>query len=380
MKRRIIIVTGSRSEYGILKSVIKQIFCSKKLKPILVVAGMHLSKKHGLSINDILRDGYKVNYKVKMIPKGNSHYGMVKSLGTGIIKFGDIFKKINPELVLVLGDRDEIFAAAIAASHMNIPIAHIHGGDKTKAGIDEYNRHAITKISNIHFSTTQKSFQRIIKLGENPKFVFNTGSPSIDDIKSKYFSNKNELEKKYKIKFSGKDILLVFHPVTTEIENSVNTFKIILNVIEKLKRTTIAIGPNSDAGNKQIFEELKKFSNRNKFFKFYTNVPRYDFLGFLNNCSVLIGNSSSGMIEAGYFDIKVINIGNRQDQREHGANVVTINISKSILAKELGNSLKTRKSYKKLNVYGDGNAAKKIVNILETISINKELIQKQIAY
>ena len=380
MLRKIAVITGSRAEYGLLKPVLNEIITKKTLKLELIVTGMHLSKKYGYSIQNIINDGFKIDHKFAMIPKNNTHYGMLNALSIGIKEFGKLFQKIHPDIILVLGDRDEVFAATISASHLNIPIAHIHGGERTKAGIDEYNRHAITKISNIHFAATKKSYERIIRLGENPKFVFNTGSPGIDDIKNKNFSSKKQLEKKYGFKFSGNDALLVFHPVTNDLKNNYILIKQILKIIKKFKISTIAISPNSDTGNYEINNELKKFSKINNNFKLFKNIPRYDYLGFLNNCLVLIGNSSSGMIEAGYFDIIVINIGFRQDKREHGKNVITIKNSGNQIEKEIKKCFLKKITFSKSNVYGNGNSSKKIVQVLERIPLNNKLIQKQIVY
>jgi len=256
MKRKITVTTGSRSEYGILRPVLQQISKSKKLELFLIVTGMHLSKKHGMTINEIRNDGFKISASVNMMPSKDSNYLMSVALGKGIIKFSKIFQKIRPDINLILGDRDEMLASALAAYHMNIPNAHIHGGDKSKAGIDEYNRHAITKISNIHYAVTLKSKERIIKMGENPKNVFLTGSPSIDEISLNKITDRNTLDKKYGVNFLGNEILLLQHPVTSESDLSkiqiINTLK----AIKKLNKTTIAIAPNSDVGNSQIFKQF----------------------------------------------------------------------------------------------------------------------------
>ena len=211
--KKIFVVTGTRAEYGILRPLLKEIQSSKKLQLGLIVAGMHFSKKHGLSVNDIKRDKFRITAKIRMTPKEDNMFSMSEALGKGVVKFSNLFKENRPNIVVILGDRDEVLAAALAASHMNIPIAHIHGGDKTRAGIDEYNRHAITKLSNIHFAATKNSKKRIIKMGENSKFVFNTGSPSIDEIKNLNITTKRKLEEKYNMNFSGKEIILLFHPV-----------------------------------------------------------------------------------------------------------------------------------------------------------------------
>ena len=381
MKQKISITTGTRSEYGILRELIKEISKSKKLELYLLVTGMHLSKKFGYTINEIKKDKIPIHAKIKMIPSGNTPYDMSVSLGKGIIGFSKIFKKIKPDLNVVLGDRDEALASALAASHMNIPNAHIHGGEISQ-GIDEYNRHAITKISNIHFAATKKSKERIIKMGENRRNVILTGSPSIDEIKMSKISSKHELEKKYLVDLDKPLFLLIQHPVTTEFEKSDLQIKMTLDALSKLKNQTIAILPNSDAGNQQIINQLRIFSKKCNFLKVFPNLPRNDYLGFLRYCSALIGNSSSGIIEGSYLHTPVVNIGIRQLGREKDVNVIDVPIfSKSLILNALKKSLKKKnKKIKNSSIYGTGNASKKIVQYLETIPINLQMIQKKLVY
>ena len=381
MKQKISITTGTRSEYGILRELIKEISKSKKLELYLLVTGMHLSKKFGYTINEIKKDKIPIHAKIKMIPSGNTPYDMSVSLGKGIIGFSKIFKKIKPDLNVVLGDRDEALASALAASHMNIPNAHIHGGEISQ-GIDEYNRHAITKISNIHFAATKKSKERIIKMGENRRNVILTGSPSIDEIKMSKISSKHELEKKYLVDLDKPLFLLIQHPVTTEFEKSDLQIKMTLDALSKLKNQTIAILPNSDAGNEQIINQLRIFSKKCNFLKVFPNLPRNDYLGFLRHCSALIGNSSSGIIEGSYLHTPVVNIGIRQLGREKDVNVIDVPIfSKSLILNALKKSLKKKnKKIKNSSIYGTGNASKKIVQYLETIPINPRMIQKKLVY
>ncbi len=382
MKRKIVVTTGTRAEYGILRSILKKILESKKLELELIVCGMHLSKKYGNTINEIKKDGFPISAKVNMIPKGDLNFHMAEALGSGIIQFAKVFQKIKPDINLILGDRDEALASSIAAYHMNIPNAHIHGGDKTLAGIDEYNRHAITKISNIHFAATKKSFQRIEKMGEIKKNIFLTGSPSIDEVADQRITGKKELEKKYKIKFSGKEILLLQHPVTTQSEFSKKQIERILKAIVKTRNPTIAISPNSDAGNSAMFKILKKYSENYNFIRNYPSLPRNDYLGMLRNCKILIGNSSSGIVEAGYFDIFVINVGIRQKSREGRKNIINLKGDSTIeIYKVLADILNKNKKIRKKNfMYGKGNSSKKIVSILEKIELNRKLIEKQITY
>lgn len=384
MKRKITVTTGSRSEYGILRPVIHEISKSKKLELYLIVSGMHLSRKHGLTVNEIKYDGFKIHETVNMLPEGDSTFYMSKALGKGVLEFSTIFNKLKPDINIILGDRDEAFASALAASHMNIPNGHIHGGDKTKAGIDEYNRHAITKISNLHFAATKKSKERIIKMGENRKFVFITGSPSIDEVVKHNITSKKDLEKKYNICFTGKELILLQHPVTTQSESTKNEILSTLRAIVKLNRTTIAIFPNSDAGNTSIFDAIDKYSKKFQFIHSYPSLPRSDFLGMLKNCGALVGNSSSGIIEASYFRIPVVNIGIRQNSRESGKNVINVSsFSTKSIYLAITKALKMhsiRRIPLKNQIYGSGIASKKIVQILEKTNLNKQLIQKQINY
>jgi len=383
MKRKITVTTGTRSEFGLLHTVLEEISNSKNLELFVLVAGMHLSKKYGSTIKEITKAGFNIHGTIPMVPKQDTNYDMSVSLGKGIIEFSKLFKKIKPDLNLVLGDRDESLASSLAAYHMNIPNAHIHGGDKTQAGIDEYTRHAITKISNLHFAATKKSKNRIIRMGENPKFVFYTGSPGIDDIINNKITTRETLEQKYNIKFTGKEIIVLQHPVTTQSEKAQSEILSTLKAVSKIKQTTILIAPNSDAGNETIFQNMEDFSKKFSFIKMFRSVPRADFLGLLKNCGVLVGNSSSGIIEASYFDIPVINIGIRQNDREHGKNIVNIPLfSTNLIYSTITKILKStpKKSIRQNQIYGSGIASKKIVKILEKTNLNKELIQKQITY
>lgn len=382
MIRKITVTTGTRAEYGILRPILKSISKNKHLELILIVTGTHLSKNYGMSINEIKKDGFKIFYKFNMLPSGNTNYHMSLNLAEGIKQFSKIFRKIKPDINLILGDRDEMLASAIAAYHMNIPNAHVHGGDKSKGGIDEYTRHTITKMSNIHFAATKKSYTRIIKMGENPKYVFHTGSPSIDEVLTNKITSKIDLEKKYNRKLFGNEIVLLYHPVTTQSNLNAEYIENVLKSIIKFKQHIIAIGPNSDTGSKEIRKKLLEYSQKYPFIKFYNNFPRSDFLGFLNNTGILVGNSSAGIIEASYFKIPVVNIGIRQNGREQGKNIINTNEKIDNISKAIIRALKTKtlKKPSKFMIYGNGKASKKIVHILEKIKLDEKLIQKQIAY
>lgn len=382
IRKKIVVTTGTRADYGMLRPILFEIKKSKKLKLYLLVTGTHISKKYGMTINEIKKDGFKIHSIIDMSAKGDTTYHMAYALGLGVIKFAEIFRRLKPDINLVLGDRIEMLASALAASHMNIPNAHIHGGDKS-GGIDEYDRHAITKMSNIHFAASARSKKRILKMGENPDYVFLTGSPAIDEIVQNKITDKKNLEKKYKLRFVGNEILLIQHPVTTQPKDSEKQILNTLKAIVKMKKLTIVIAPNSDAGNKKIFQHLKQYCQKYNFIKLYRSLPREDYLGMLKNCGVLVGNSSSGLIEAIYLNTPVVNVGTRQKNRESENNVFTIDTENpdqiySSIMKAL--QIKNKRILKNKNLYGDGVAAKKIVQLLEKINITKKLIEKQIVY
>ena len=241
----------------------------------------------------------------------------------------------------------------------------------------------LPSLSNIHFAVTEKSKERIIKMGENPKYVIFTGSPSIDEVVNKKITKKDALDKKYNLTFTGNEIILLQHPVTTESEQSENQILNTLKAIAKMQKPTIAIAPNSDAGNKSIFKHLIIFSKKYDFIKLYSTLPRDDFLGMLRYGGVLVGNSSSGLIEASYFNIPVVNIGIRQKNREKSKNVIDVDGSDSnMIYNAIMTAFKNKKEkkFKSEKIYGDGTASKKIVKYLEKISPNSNLVQKQLFY
>jgi len=377
-KRKITITTGTRAEYGILRPILNEITQRKKLQLILIVTGTHLSKRHGMTINEIKKDKFKIYQTFKFLPNDDTGFSAAKSLGDGVIQFAKIFKKVKPDINLILGDRDEMFASAIAAYHMNIPNAHIHGGD-VSGSIDEYSRHAITKISNIHFAATEKSKRRIIKMGENPKFVYLTGSTSIDELRNNKILSKSQFEKKYGFKLTKNLLVLVQHPVTTQIASTKKHIQNTLKAIEYFGYRTIIIAPNSDAGSNIIFQNIKQFANSHNFVRVFSSLPRSDFLCLIKNCGALVGNSSSGLIEASYFGTSVVNIGIRQQGREKSHNVLDAK-SESIISIKRTISRALKKNTNPSYLYGVGTSSPKIAQYLEKIKLSSELIEKRLTY
>ena len=379
--KKICILTGTRAEYGLLKPIIKNIENHKDFTSSILCTGTHLSKKFGYSIDIIKKDGFKNIHEVEMLPVDSSEKSVARSIGAGIQNFSSFFYKARPDLLLLLGDRTEALSGSISAAYMNIPVAHIHGGDSARAGLDESARHAITKFSHIHFAATKNSAKRIIKLGEDKQRVYVTGAPCLDTILSETLFNRSEIHRELKLKLNSKFIVLAQHPVSTQPSESKKQILESIKALKKTKLQVIAIYPNCDAGSDEIIKILKKESNNR--FHCFKNLSHKLYLSVLKHAYILAGNSSSGIIESSSFKIPSINIGTRQEGRERGANVIDVTHSqKSILesikyatSKEFQNLIKSCK-----NPYGNGTCAPKIVNILGEIRIDSNFLQKKITY
>lgn len=373
-KIKISVVTGTRAEYGLLRPILFEFKKRNNVNFSLIVTGSHLSKEHGMTINEIKNDGFKIHSKFSWNTSDDSLSNSSIMLGKSIVNLTKILNKIKPDCNIVFGDRIEMLASALVATQLNIPNIHIHGGDLS-GGIDEYNRHAITKLSNIHFPASKKSKERIIQMGENPKNVFLFGSTSIDDIKLTKLPPKSIIEKKYKINLSKKTIILLQHPVTTQTTLTSKHFNETLNALKKLELPTISIIPNSDPSYKDILKLSKKFSNSYHWFISLSSLPRFDFLSLVKNSGVLVGNSSSGLIEVSYFNIPVVNIGNRQKNREKSSNVIDVKNSSIQIQRAINYALTDFKP-KKSRIFGNGNASKKIVNQILKTNFKKQFSEK----
>ncbi len=375
-------MTGSRSEYGILYEVMKAIKNEVKLELITLASGMHLLKSFGNTIEYIEKDGFTVDEIIDMASEtDDSNTEMARSIAKGIGGMVRAFQKHKPDIVLVLGDRTEALAGAIASSYMNIPVAHIHGGDNAKAGLDEMTRGAITKLSHIHFPATKKSAARIKKMGEAPWRIHMTGSPAIDYLKKQKVPEKEALFRKYGFDTSKPVILVVQHPVTTETKEATEQIRKTLEALKELALQTILIYPNADAGGRSMIEIIKSYEPSMPCLKTFQSISHSDYLGFLKYAGAVVGNSSSGIIEAPFFKTPAVNIGIRQDGRERGINVIDVPIHKkeailSAIKKALGNAfIKKLKQCK--SPYGDGNASQRIVKVLSLIPLDKKLLQKR---
>ncbi len=368
--KKLCLVTGSRAEYGILKYLIREIILDKSINFSLVVTGTHLEKKFGKTIQEIKKDKLKISKTIKLKYLNDSNADISKTTSDAISKFSNFFSKNKFDLVILLGDRYEIFGVAVAAYFSNIKIAHFHGGETTEGLIDEGIRHSITKFAHFHFVSTNMHMNRVMQLGENKKNIFNVGSLALNNISKFKYYKKKDIEKKLKYKFKKNNILMTFHPVTLENKTAMKQISIILDSLKSLNSIGVIItNPNSDSDNKIISKYIKKFAKMN-----YNRCIVVDSLGVdlyyscLRHIDCVIGNSSSGIIEVPNFKIPSINIGDRQKGRTHSKSVINIDCNKKIIIKSLKNIFNGK--YKNLN-YTNPYYAKNSIN--KSIKIIKKL-------
>ena len=368
MRKKVLIVTGSRAEYGLLKKLMEDLKKNKYFNLQVLATGSHLIKKYGGTANEILDDGFKIKYRVNLLIKSDLPHDISKAISIGTKNFSKILSNNKPDLAIVLGDRYEIFAFVVAANIHGVPIAHIHGGEVTQGAIDDSLRHSITKMSDLHFVANKIYGKRVRQLGENPKFIFNVGGLGVDKIKKKNLYSKKSIEIVKKFNFFEKNLLVTYHPETIKDESSNEDFKILLKVLSKLKRTRIIFtSPNSDVGNLEIYKKIKKFVNKNKNSIFFKSLGHKMYLSIINNVDVVIGNSSSGLSEVPFLKKASINIGSRQKGRIKVHSVVDCAMKVSELNKSIRkiynkNFIKKLKSV--VSPYGSGGASKKIVKII----------------
>ena len=367
--KNICVVTGSRSEYGLLRWVMEGISQSTKLKLQIIVTGMHLSSKFGYTADVIESDGFQIDCKVNMSLSSDTSVGITKSMAVGLNGFGDALAKLKPDILLILGDRYEIFVAAIAAMIARIPIVHLHGGELTEGAFDDSIRHSITKMSHLHFAAAEEYRNRIIQLGEQPDKVFNVGGVGIDNILRLKLLSRDELEAMLNFKFLKKNLLITFHPVTLETIKTATQTEELLNALLKLKDTGLIFTmSNADIENELIFEKIRDFCSKNKNAKYYTSLGQLNYLSCIKYVDGVVGNSSSGLIEAPAFKKGTVNIGDRQRGRLKALSIIDckptcasiLTALDRLFSKEFQELLKVAK-----NPYGVGGSSQAIVKILE---------------
>ena len=369
----IFIITERRADYSRFKPIMKLIQKDNKLDYKLVVTGAHLIESMGLTKKEILNDGFKIHYEIDMFTEEeDTGASMVRSFAKVAEKITYCLEDAQPDLILAGFDIGANLAVTIAGAHMNIPVAHIQGGEVTGT-IDESIRHAMTKFSHYHFASNEDAVERLIKLGEIPENVFNVGCPSIDAILET--EDDSDILKRFGLKEKNYFILLQ-HPVTSEVQNARKQIKITLSSIKKSNENALIILPNNDAGFSEIIEELKGSKIR-----FVESLKISEYINLLKRSSGLIGNSSSGIHETSTFNIPTINIGTRQSGRLRPKNVIDVNHDEGEIIKAIKKCKEIRKmNIKYDNPYGDGKSSERIVSLIKSLDLSPKIIQKQITY
>ena len=374
---KILFVTGSRGEWGYIRPIIK--LCIKESIDYKICAtNMVLLPSFGSLIDELKNDGYDVSDEIFMSLDGYDHYTMTKSLGIFLTSFVDVLKREKPNWLLLAGDRGEQLMASVAGSYTYTPVAHIQAGERS-GNIDGLARHAIGKFSHIHFAANDDAKKRLLAMGEEKFRIFNVGAPQIDEIKNKEISKTEEIKKKYNVNLKKKFILVLLHPVTEEFDNISEQTDELFNALNSFNYNFVWICPNNDAGSFIIKKKI--LNNRTSNNIIFENLTRKDFLLFLKNCECIVGNSSSGLLEAPSFKKPSVNIGRRQHMRVRGANVIDCVFKKKQIISAINKALSEifKKKIRQIkNPYGDGNSSKKILKILKETKINNELLTKNI--
>ena len=372
--RKICVVTSSRADYGLLKSVISCLDSDPKFNLQLIATGMHLLPKFGNTYKEIETDGFKIDYKIKMLLNSDTAEAIIKSMGKGSINFADVLVKIKPDLIIVLGDRFEILTVVSSALIASIPIAHLHGGESTEGLIDEAIRHSITKMSHLHFVATENYRKKVIQLGEQPNRVFNVGGLGVDRIKNTKLLNKKEIEKILNFKFANKNLLVTFHPVTLEKNNEESYFKQLLLALKLLKDTNIIFTlPNADKNGQIIIKLIKNFVRKNSNAKSFSSLGQLNYLSCIQFIDGVIGNSSSGLLEIPTFKKGTINIGERQKGRVQASSIINCRPEKrsiELAIKKLYSKKFKLQLRKTINPYGNGGATKKIIKVIKNFNLD----------
>lgn len=381
MKRKICVVTGTRAEFGLLKWLMRQVQDHSELQLQVVATGMHLSPEFGSTYQEIEEAGFTIQGRVEMLLSADTNTAITKSMGLGLIGFGDVYERLRPDVVVVLGDRFEILAAASAALIAGIPLAHIHGGETTEGAFDEAIRHSITKMSHLHFVAAEEYLRRVIQLGESPKRVFNVGGMGIDAIKRIDLLSRKDLEHSMDFQFGKKNLLVTFHPVTLEDGN--NSFEQMTELLEALSELEdthlIFTMPNADTGGRALSSMVGDFVNRHPNACVFQSLGQLRYFSCLAQVDGVVGNSSSGLLEAPAFNIGTINIGDRQKGRLKAKSVIDCNPTKREILEAL-DRMYCPEFQKQLlaieNPYGNGGASEAITKVLAEYQL-ENILKKQ---
>ena len=378
--RSIGVVSVGRSDYGIYLPILRRMQAEPDLKLALFVSGMHLSPDFGLTVRAIEADGFEIAERVEMLVASDTPQGIAKSIGLGVIGFSQAFARSRPDILVILGDRFDMYAAAVAALPFQIPVAHIHGGEVTYGAIDDALRHSMTKLSHLHFVSTQTYKQRVEQLGEEPWRITVSGAPGLDHLHSLQFLTAAELERRYHLLLDPPPLLVTFHPVTLEYEQVEWQVDELLSALEASDLPVVFTMPNADTGNSVVRKKIIEFSETHSRIWRLDNLGTQAYFSMMKHAAAMVGNSSSGIIEAASFKLPVVNIGSRQGGRIRAANVIDAGYDHQEIqhAIQKATAPAFREALRDLqNPYGDGQAAERIVECLKTVRLDERLLAKR---
>lgn len=380
-RRRICVVTGTRAEYGLLSRLMHEIKADPALELQVIATGAHLSPEFGLTYRVIEEDGFTIDAKVEMLLSSDTPVGIAKSIGLGVIGLADAFGRLRPDIMVCLGDRYEILAAAQAAMAARIPIAHIHGGESTEGAIDEAVRHAVTKMSHLHFVAAEPYAKRVIQMGEDPLRVFNFGAPGIDNIKRLKLLSKAEFEASIGFELGAMSLLVTYHPVTLSNDGPEAALRELFTALDRFPEAKVVFtSPNADAGGRSIVEMIEGYAAKNPDrVKAVTSLGQLRYLSAMSHVDALVGNSSSGIIEAPALKKPAVNIGERQKGRLRASSVIDCGETADVIAGAIKKAVSPE--FKEtlgatVSLYGDGNASARIKDRLRDVVLDGILIKK----
>lgn len=374
------VVTTSRADYGIYLPLLHRIQAEPGLSLRLYVTGMHLSARFGMTIKAIEADGFEIAERVKMLSNSDDPAAIAKSMARGTAGFAEVFARSRPDILVVLGDRFETHAAAVAALPFKIPIAHIHGGELTEGAIDDALRHSITKLSHLHFVATQEYGRRLVQMGEEPWRVTVSGTPSLDNLATVKRLTASELQSRFGLRVTPDTLLVTFHPTTLEYEDAGRQAEELLAALKASGRPVVITMPNADTGGQVIREHIRRFVRGEPSAQAVESLGTEGYFSVLALCAAMVGNSSSGFLEAPSFGLPVVNVGNRQNGRVRGANVIDVGYGREEIVKGIRRATVPafRKSIQGMeNPYGDGKAARRIVAKLVDVPLSGRILIKR---
>jgi len=384
--KHVLAITGIRSEYDLMLPVYQAIEAHPELKLSLIVSGAHLSKQYGYTVDSVKNDGFEIVDIVESLINGDRDISRLKSLAVQLMGVIQTVDRVRPDYLLVLGDREESIVFALTGAYLNIPVAHVSGGDRVVGNVDDHIRHAVSKLANLHFTTSQASADRLIKMGEQPFRVFNVGNPGIDRFRTSPQISRAELFEWYHFPQEWLDfplLLMIQHIISSEIDDAYYQMKTTLEAITKLQLPTVISYPNSDAGSQAIIQCIEEYRG-NEYIRIFENIPRLQFVNTFRHAGCLIGNSSAGFLEAPFVKLPVVNVGNRQTKRLNAGNVEFVPHKVEAIISAVKKACFDQSYREKVKAcscpFGDGYASEKIADILAKTPYDNNLFIKDITY